>query len=319
MEPGYRCVTHTAMPLHYRYNDYAAAADRLRIRHSELVVIAARPHRTAMVSVTEFDEEGLFAELTDPDPGQPRRPSALPGGRANRDMLASVWTAFSTFVQKQLEQSKAVNIPNFGRFTFLVKSAKKKEPVFIWNPNFLSQYGVKARSVPRGAIDPAKTDVNYSMVAMLASISKDDATIVLKELLRLASQKMGLSAEDPAVRLRLKLFNVGRFCCDRFGRRAPPHPPRPAPSPACRRCSAAAGGGPDAAAASRSQRDVQIRLRRQVGLHPSRHLRDLPHRLARLAGLARLAARRLGGAARELEGDERRDAQGFGRRHQRQQ
>lgn len=42
------------------------------------------------------------------------------------------------------------------RHTDRPRAKQVKEPVFVWNPNFISHNGLKARSVPKGAIDPGE-------------------------------------------------------------------------------------------------------------------------------------------------------------------
>ena len=75
-----------------------------------------------------------------------------------------------------------VNIPHLGKFKYLMgsKSTKRKalkEPIFLWQDYFLEEYGVKARSVPRGKITPEEREVNYASVAVLASLTRGRAVL----------------------------------------------------------------------------------------------------------------------------------------------
>lgn len=38
---------------------------------------------------------------------------------------------------------------------------------------------------------------------------------VTKEIIRVIGQKMAASSEDPTIKVRVSLFNVGKICCDR--------------------------------------------------------------------------------------------------------
>lgn len=112
-----------------------------------------------------------------------------------------------------------VNIPHLGKFKYLMgsKSTKRKalkEPIFLWQDYFLEEYGVKARSVPRGKITPEEREVNYASVAVLASLTKDTvvttAKVLFEELGRRCRETKG-----QATKVRVELPGVGRFCCDR--------------------------------------------------------------------------------------------------------
>ena len=162
--------------------------------------------------VEDVTEETLIFELGEDSDGKARL------GRVNRDVVRVVWEAFSTFVEKQIEMNKAVNIPNFGKFTFLVEKGgpngtKFKEPVFVWNDAFLKQNGLKARSIPRGTLLPTATDLNLSMVAMLASESKDVVSNVIKQFTASMARILRESTSNAKLRIRIRVMNVGRICC----------------------------------------------------------------------------------------------------------
>ena len=165
-----------------------------------------------MSLVEDITEETLIFELGNDSDGQPR------SGKVNRDVIRVVWEAFSTYVEKQIEQKKPVNVPNFGKFTFLIEKGgpqgtKFKEPVFIFNDAFLKQGGLRARSVPRGTVMPSSTDLNLSMVAMLASQSKDIVSSVMQQFFRSISKAMEESGSNGKIRMRIKVANVGKICC----------------------------------------------------------------------------------------------------------
>jgi nucleoid DNA-binding protein len=192
-----------------------AAADRTapRFRGSGNVQSAPLPFGAAAMSLVEdITEETLIFELGNDSEGNPR------SGAVNRDVIRVVWEAFSTYVEKQIDQKKAVNIPNFGKFTFLVEKGgpqgtKFKEPVFIFNDAFLKQNGLRARSIPRGSIMPSSTELNLSMVAMLASQSKDVVSSVMQQFIRSIAKAMEESASNGKIRMRIKVQNVGKICC----------------------------------------------------------------------------------------------------------
>lgn len=162
--------------------------------------------------VEDITEETLIFELGNDSEGQPR------SGKVNRDVIRVVWDAFSTYVEKQIEQKKPVNVPNFGKFTFLIEKGgpqgtKFKEPVFIFNDALLKQGGLRARSVPRGTVMPSSTDLNLSMVAMLASQSKDIVSSVMQQFFRSIAKAMEESGSNGKIRMRIKVANVGKICC----------------------------------------------------------------------------------------------------------
>ena len=100
-----------------------------------------------MSLVEDITEETLIFDLGNDSDGKPRT------GHVNRDVIRVVWESFSKYVVTQIDQKKAVNVPNFGKFTFLIEKGgpqgtKFKEPVFIFNDAFLKQHGLRARSIP---------------------------------------------------------------------------------------------------------------------------------------------------------------------------
>ncbi len=162
--------------------------------------------------VEDITEETLIFDLGNDSEGQPRM------GQVNRDVIRAVWEAFSKYVGTQIDQKKAINVPNFGKFTFLIEKGgpqgtKFKEPVFIFNDAFLKQHGLRARSVPRGTILPSSTELNLSMVAMLASQSKDVVSNVMQQFFRSIAKAMEESTSNGKIRMRIKVQNVGKICC----------------------------------------------------------------------------------------------------------
>ena len=112
-----------------------------------------------------------------------------------------------------------VNVPHLGKFKYLLSSSGSKrkslkEPIFIWQDWFLEEYNVSARSVPPGKITPEERDVNYATVGVLASLNKDTVVTTIKLLF----QELGRQCKETkgkAVKVRVELHGVGRFCCDR--------------------------------------------------------------------------------------------------------
>ena len=190
-----------------------------------------------MSLVEDITEETLIFDLGNDSDGKPRT------GHVNRDVIRVVWESFSKYVVTQIDQKKAVNVPNFGKFTFLIEKGgpqgtKFKEPVFIFNDAFLKQHGLRARSIPRGAILPSSTELNLAMVAMLANQTKDVVANVMQQFIRSISKAMEESASNAKIRLRINVQNVGKICCQqgmcKFGYDASYGCTRPGTNETCR-------------------------------------------------------------------------------------
>jgi hypothetical protein len=112
-----------------------------------------------------------------------------------------------------------VNIPHLGKFKYIIervgtKAEVSKEPVFVWQDYFLEQADLSARSVPKGKLSSEEREVNYTTVAVLASLTKDQVVATLKALFAELKQRCA-DTKSQAVKVRFELPDVGRFCCDR--------------------------------------------------------------------------------------------------------
>jgi hypothetical protein len=131
-----------------------------------------------------------------------------------RGLLRTTWEAFSTYLSTQTAQQKPVTIPQFGKLTFLVKNSKPTEPVFIFSEAFLSARGLRARSVPRGALVPQSTDLNYTVLSVIASQPKDATVDAMKQLMRGIGKAMMDTADNKELRVRVNIEGVGKVCCN---------------------------------------------------------------------------------------------------------
>jgi hypothetical protein len=188
---------------------------------------------TRRVSVLDelFDEEELFEAVARPEcdisQTKPAGESRYTGHRLatadirkpTRNIVEAVWMGLSVFISQQLEQKRVVKIPHIGKFKYILDSSATKgetmkEPVFIWDEHVLKAHGVTARSVPKGKLCSEEREINYTTVALLASLSKDQVVDTMRLLFEELGRKCGES-KGQAVKVRVLLKDVGRFCCDR--------------------------------------------------------------------------------------------------------
>jgi nucleoid DNA-binding protein len=179
------------------------------------------------VSTEEELFEGLQRPEVDVSQCKPHGESRYTGkvlrkediNRPTRNIVESTWMGLAAFVQKQLQQGRSVNIPNFGKFKHVTRNraaqkSPKKEPVFVFNEQFLKDHGISARSIPRGALDPEEREINYAEVGVFASLPKDTIVSVLRSMFEEIG-KLSADTKKQAIKVRIQLYEVGRICCDK--------------------------------------------------------------------------------------------------------
>lgn len=189
---------------------------------------AERPHKRDSIYIMEetLTDEDLFESLQRPEVDvsqtKPHGESRYTGrvlktpdiNRPTRNVVESIWMGLAAFVQAQLKQGRSVAIPNFGKFKHVTvkKGSKKqrKEPVFIWHDYFLEEHGIRARSVPKGLLDPEERELNYAQVGIFASVPKDTVVGFLRAAFKEIGQLCARSKAQ-AVKVRIPLYDVGRI------------------------------------------------------------------------------------------------------------
>lgn len=119
-----------------------------------------------------------------------------------------VWQALGNHIERQLLSKKGVNIPMFGKFTFL-RDVQPLTPIFILADRFAGSHSVAWKRPPPAPLTPTM-DVSMSTIGSEVGLPKEQTLRTIEALVRF----LGTKLQSGTASGRLRVGNAGLVCLE---------------------------------------------------------------------------------------------------------
>jgi nucleoid DNA-binding protein len=127
--------------------------------------------------------------------------------------VAQIWSEVSNYIDKHMSQSKGVNIPNFGTFSFVQKKIDvgnskfvlAQRPVFVIAEKFAQTHGLSYTKYPVSGNVPVHP-LNYIAIANETPYSRDDVESCIRHILQVFNRNL-----QSKKNVELTFNNIGKL------------------------------------------------------------------------------------------------------------
>lgn len=112
--------------------------------------------------------------------------------------MVQIWDEVSAYIEKNMSQSRGVNIPNFGTFSFVQKKLDIggqnryvliQRPVFSIAEKFAQTHGLAFHKYPIAGVIPVHP-LNYTAVAQETPFSRDQVELCVRHVLAVLNRSV---------------------------------------------------------------------------------------------------------------------------------